>query len=49
MPQLNELYKIRRNAYENAKINKEKTKVLHDQAIVRKSANPLHWLKGFLI
>jgi len=35
--QLNELEKIRKEAYENARIYKEKTKVVHDKAILRKS------------
>lgn len=35
--QLNELDEIRNEAYENAKIYKEKTKAYHDKAILRKS------------
>ena len=35
--QLNELEEIRNEAYENARIYKEKTKMFHDKAILRKS------------
>ena len=35
--QLNELEEIRNETYENARIYKEKTKVSHDKAILRKS------------
>ena len=38
--QLNELEEIRNEAYENARIYKEKTKVFHDKAILRKSFTP---------
>ena len=34
--QLNELDELRRNAYENAKIYKERTKVWHDKHILKK-------------
>ena len=35
--QIDELKKIRNETYNNAKIYKERTKVFHDQAILRKS------------
>nr|XP_028954741.1 uncharacterized protein LOC103427080 [Malus domestica] len=35
-PQLNELEELRNEAYENAKIYKERTKLYHDKAIMRK-------------
>jgi len=35
--QLQELEEIRNDAYENSRINKEKTKLFHDQRISRKS------------
>ena len=35
--QLNELEEIRNDAYENAKIYKERTKVFHDKSILRKT------------
>ncbi|XP_026448075.1 uncharacterized protein LOC113348493 [Papaver somniferum] len=38
--QLNELEKIRKDAYENATLYKEKTKVFHDKSISRKSFEP---------
>ena len=38
--QLNELEEIRNEAYENARIYKEKTKVFHDKPILRKSFTP---------
>jgi hypothetical protein len=38
--QLNELEEIRNDAYENAKIYKEKTKLFHDQTILRKEFHP---------
>ena len=38
--QLNELEEIRNEAYENARIYKEKIKVFHDKAILRKSFTP---------
>lgn len=38
--QLNELDKIRRDAYESVKIYKEKTKVFHDKVIICKSFTP---------
>ena len=38
--QLNELEEIRNDAYENAKIYKERTKVFHDKSIVRKKFSP---------
>ena len=37
--QVDELEELRNEAYENAKIYKERTKALHDQAIFRKSFN----------
>jgi len=37
--QLQELEEIRNDAYENARIYKEKTKSLHDQMIIRKEFN----------
>ena len=38
--QLNELEEFRNEAYENAKIYKEKTKAWHDKHIVRKVFEP---------
>lgn len=38
--QLNELEEIRNDAYENSKIYKEKTKLFHDQTILRKEFHP---------
>ena len=38
--QLNELEEIRRDAYENSRISKERMKVFHDQKILRKSFEP---------
>ena len=38
--QLNELEEFRNEAYENARIYKEKTKVWHDKHIVRKEFEP---------
>ncbi|CAN6552424.1 unnamed protein product [Malus baccata var. baccata] len=38
--QLNELDEIRRDAYENARIYKDKTKAFHDQQILRKEFQP---------
>ena len=38
--QLNELDEFRREAYENAKIYKEKTKVWHDKGLNRKEFEP---------
>jgi len=38
--QLNELEELRDEAYENAKINKAKTKIFHDKTISRKSFEP---------
>ena len=38
--QLNELEEIRNDAYENAKIYKEKMKIFHDKSIIRKSFEP---------
>ena len=38
--QLNELEEIRNEAYENARIYKEKTKVFHNKTILRKSFTP---------
>ncbi|XP_060961059.1 uncharacterized protein LOC133031549 [Cannabis sativa] len=38
--QLNELEEFRNEAYENAKIYKEKTKKWHDQGLVRKEFQP---------
>ncbi len=39
--QLNELNEIRRDAYDNAKICKERMKILHDKSILKKSFEPL--------
>ena len=38
--QLSELEELRNEAYENAKIYKERTKLLHDKSILRKSFSP---------
>ncbi|KAM1461221.1 hypothetical protein ACFXTO_046418 [Malus domestica] len=38
--QLNELDEIRREAYENARIYKDKTKAFHDKQILRKEFQP---------
>ena len=38
--QINELEEMRNEAYENARIYKEKTKVFNDKAILRKSFTP---------
>ena len=38
--QLNEFEKIRRDAYENSRISKERMKVFHDKQILRKSFEP---------
>ena len=38
--QLNELEEIRRDAYENSRISKERMKVFHDKQILRKSFEP---------
>ena len=38
--QINELEEIRNKAYENAKIYKERTKIFHDKAILRKIFTP---------
>ena len=38
--QLNELEELRNDAYENAKIYKERTKVFHDNSILRKTFLP---------
>ena len=38
--QLSELEELRNEAYENAKIFKERTKLLHDKSILRKSFSP---------
>ena len=38
--QLNELDELKTNAYENAKIYKERTKVWHDKHIVKKEFEP---------
>ena len=38
--QLVELEEIRNNAYENAKIYKQRMKVFHDKQIMRKSFTP---------
>ena len=35
--QINELEKLKNEAYENARVYKEWTKIFHDQAIMRKS------------
>lgn len=40
LPQLNELDEFRREAYENAKIYKEKTKVWHEKGLNRKEFEP---------
>ena len=43
---LNELDEIRRDAYESAKIYKDRTKAFHDRSIARKSFEPnqMVWL-----
>ena len=38
--QINELEELRNEAYENARVYKERIKVFHDQAIMRKSFTP---------
>ncbi len=38
--QLNELEEIRNDAYESAKVYKERMKIFHDKNILRKSFNP---------
>ena len=38
---MNELNEIRRDAYDNAKICKERMKILHDKSILKKTFEPL--------
>ena len=38
--QINELEELRNEAYENTRVYKERTKVFHDQAIMRKYFTP---------
>ena len=40
--QLDEFEELRRDAYENSKILKERTKKFHDQKILRKDFKPGH-------
>ena len=45
--QLSELEEFRNEAYENAKIYKEKTKAWHDKHIIRKEFEPGQWVLLF--
>ena len=38
--QINKLEELKNEAYENARVYKERIKVFHDQAIMRKSFTP---------